>query len=950
MTQGRNFLENPLNSHIRKDPAPGREADGTSEYASFERLCAPSPYLTRLMHTEEAFVRIILRDGFDTAFADLVKTSYTSLGRINNRAELEKGLRVLKRRAALLIALADLSGAWNLTHVTRALSVLAEACIRRAVAFVLSRACEKGELDLPDPERPEENSGFIVLAMGKLGARELNYSSDVDLIVLYDEEKTPYRGKRDIGSFFVRLTREIIALLEERTPDGYVFRTDLRLRPDPGSTPAALGTAAAVCYYESFAQNWERAAFIKARAVAGDKAAGNAFLKEIRPFIWRRSSDFYVLQQIHDIKKSSGMRSGAELRLPGHNIKLGEGGIREIEFFTQLQQLLWGGRDARLRLRGTLNALSVLEKAGWVTASDREALGEACIFLRTVEHRLQMTNDEQTQTLPKTADELERLAVFCGFPSWKDLGDALKKRLETVRQAYDGLFGGEEVSSEDEGLSFGGADIPVGTAERLHQMGFRRPDFIGDSVRGWLSGRYRALRSDKARTLLQELLPAVFKALSRTENADAAFARFDDFLKGLPSGVQIFSLFQSRPALLELLAEIMSAAPPLAAELARRPELFDAVLAPDFFQPLPSEEKLAAEAAETLASVDGVEEALDAARRFVREKKFRGGVHFLRGLASGKEAGQYLADLTSAVLKALCPVVREDFERRYGKVPDSSFSLVLMGKAGSGEMNFLSDLDILFIYDAPEGSVSEGGSSSLSAGVYFGRLAQRIINAVTANTKEGQLWPVDMRLRPSGSAGPVAVSFDAFRRYYAESAWTWEYMALTRARVAWGEAEKTERAVTDILRSFPGREHLRTDAETMRGKIRAEHPGTSVWDLKYASGGMVDIEFEAQCLQLENALEIPELLQRSTAAVLDRAADKGRLTKEGRDALKAAYAFRQELSVLFSLCLEEGRFNPETAPEEVIQKLCRFCSCPNLGAVENEMRRTAEEACRFLSF
>jgi glutamate-ammonia-ligase adenylyltransferase len=950
MTQGRNFLANPLNSHNRKDKTQNQEDESAAEFSSFERLCAPSPYLTRLMRTEDDFVRVILRDGFDTAFTELLKTAYSSLKCTDERIELEKGLRLLKRRAALLTALADLSGEWNLTHVTQALSILAEACIRMAAAFVLRRAYEKGELALPDPERPEENSGFIILAMGKLGARELNYSSDVDLIVLYDEEKTPYCGKRDIGSFFVRLTREIIALLEERTPEGYVFRTDLRLRPDPGSTPAALGTAAAVCYYESFAQNWERAAFIKARVIAGDKAAGNAFLKEIRPFIWRRSSDFYVLQQIHDIKKSSGIRSGGELRMPGHNIKLGEGGIREIEFFTQLQQLLWGGRDTRLRLRGTLNALGALEKAGWVAASDRAALSEAYVFLRTVEHRLQMTDDEQTQTLPKTPEELERLSVFCGFPSWKALEEALKNRLETVRRAYDGLFAGEEASCDDEGLSFGGADIPVGTAERLHQMGFRRPDFIGDSVRGWLSGRYRALRSDKARALLQELLPAVFKALSRTENADAAFARFDDFLKGLPSGVQIFSLFQSRPALLDLLAEIMSAAPPLAAGLARRPELFDAVLAPDFFQPLPLEAKLTEEAAETIAAADGVEQALDAARRFVREKKFRGGVHFLRGLASGKEAGRYLADLASAVLKALCPVVREDFEKRYGRIPDSSFSLVLMGKAGSGEMNFLSDLDILFIYDTPGDAVSEGGSASLSAGVYFARLAQRMINAITANTKEGQLWPVDMRLRPSGSAGPAAVSFDAFRRYYAESAWTWEYMALTKARIAWGGAEKTGPAVTDILRSFSGREKLRADAAAMRGKIRTEHPGTSVWDLKYAPGGMVDIEFETQCLQLENAAEFPGILRRSVGAVLDAASEKKCLAGEARAALKAAYDFRQELSVLFSLCLEDGRFEPQTAPEEVRQKLCRFCALPNLEAVEDKLRRTAKEAGSFLSF
>ena len=908
-----------------------------------------SPYLTRLFFTEKEILKDVLEKGYDKAFSNLMKSSFSLLYLNSQQSDVEKGLRLLKRRTALLVALADLEGDWDLTHATRALSIMAEACLRIAVSFVLRKAHEKKEINLPDIENPENGSGYILIAMGKLGARELNYSSDIDLIVLYDEERAPYTGKKEVSSFFVKLTRDVISMMEDRTVDGYVFRTDLRLRPDPGSTPVALSTVAAVCYYESFAQNWERAAFIKARTVAGDKKAGDEFLKEIRPFIWRRSSDFYVLKQIHEIKRSSGVRSAEKPPLPGHNIKLGQGGIREIEFFTQLQQLLWGGRNARLRQRGTLNALIALEKAGWVSQEDKENLSKAYTFLRTLEHRLQMVADEQTQTLPKNVSELRSLSDFMGFASYDAFEEALNNTLKTVEKAYDALFANEEGNSEDN-FSFNGTEIPEETAEKLRQMGFLNMEYIGDAVRGWLSGRYRSVRNEKARALMADLLPFIFKALSRTENADRAFMRFDEFLKGLPAGVQLFSLFQSRPALLELLAEVMGSSPRLSSELAHRPELFDTVLNPAFFRPFPDVDSLTSELVEVISQTDGLEQILESIRRFVREKRFQCGVQFLRGLINGQETGKCLSNLVTAALSVLCPAVRTDYEKQYGRIPQGVFSFLLLGKVGSGEMTFLSDLDILFIYDAREGAVSEGGKSSLSAGMYYSRFAQRLINAITVNTREGVLWPVDMRLRPSGSSGPAAVSFESFKRYYEESAWTWEYMAMTKARIVWGENKKVQHELEHVLTLAKDTEKVRIDVLEMRNRINAEKPAKSIWDIKKIPGGMLDIEFSIQLLQLLHGQAHPELMLKSVLAVTDKAVSMQILDGQTGKALSDAYRFWQELSILFSLCSEDGTFDSSTAPEEMRKKLCAFCGLQSIEDVEKKIKTTAEKAALYRLF
>ncbi|MBP3402623.1 MAG: bifunctional [glutamine synthetase] adenylyltransferase/[glutamine synthetase]-adenylyl-L-tyrosine phosphorylase [Alphaproteobacteria bacterium] len=914
-------------------------------------LNGTSPYLVRLILAEREFLAEIIQKGYRQAFAAVLKQTFSRLYGCQDMDTVGRELRLLKRRCALLIALADIDGQWDLNRVTHALSVLAEACVRIAAAAVLTRYHQKGDLCLPNPAEPEKNSGFFLIAMGKLGGRELNYSSDIDLIILFDEEKVPYAGKREIGSFFVRLTQEIIALLDDKTAYGYVFRTDLRLRPDPGSTPVALSTQAAACYYESFAQNWERAAFIKARVIAGDKAAGNAFLKEIKPFVWRRTTDFYALRQISEIKRSLGARSTETPDKAGFNVKLGQGGIREIEFFTQLQQLLWGGRDPRLRARGTLVALNALTKAGWVKPQDRQDLSNAYAFLRRLEHRLQMIDDQQTQTLPKSVEELDALARFDGFDNRQDFLRVLTDHCGRVRRIYDSLFAqdDQEISRT---LSFSGTDVPAQTVEYLKNLGFENIDQIGETVRGWLSGRYRALRSDRARELMADLLILIFNALGKNENRDASFLAFDEFLRGLPAGVQLFSLFQSRPALLDLLAGLISTAPVLSRELTYHNELFDAVLSPSFFSAFPGAADLREEAEALLELAEDDEQALDAVRRFVREKKFRCAVLFLQGLMNKEDLGQNLSNLVTAVLQALCPVVLRGFEKRYGRFAQSSFSFVLLGKAGSAEMTFSSDLDILFVYDVHDGDAgSAGGVSSLSAGVYYARLAQRFVNALTANTKEGILWPVDMRLRPSGNAGPAAASFDSFTHYYTDSAWTWELMALTKARVVWGETEKMTAEIQKQLCRWRDPDKLKQDVCAMREKIRNQFRVLSVTDqIKYGGGGMIDIEFSAQYLQLKYAGQYPDLLQKAVVPVLTKAVEHGLIEPQAGQILTQAYRLWTLLSVVLSLCSEDAGAGWENMSASTIRLMCRFCSVENKEALRRLIEQTADRAASYRLF
>ncbi|MDH5411495.1 MAG: bifunctional [glutamine synthetase] adenylyltransferase/[glutamine synthetase]-adenylyl-L-tyrosine phosphorylase, partial [Alphaproteobacteria bacterium] len=699
------------------------------------------------------------------------------------------------------------------------------------------------------------NSGYIILGMGKLGARELNYSSDIDLIVLYDADCVRGAAPEAMGSIFIKATRQLVNFLDARTADGYVFRTDLRLRPDPGATPIAISAEAAEAYYESVGQNWERAAMIKARPIAGDIEAGERFLRHLRPYIWRKNLDFAAIQDVHSIKRQiNAHRGGARIAVNGHNIKRGRGGIREIEFFCQTQQLIWGGRIPELRDRATiatLNALAAIERIDHKTA---EEMATSYGFLRRLEHRLQMVNDEQTHDMPRTDEAVGEIATFMGYDSLAAFREDLLHHLGQVEHHYAHLF--EEAPELGAGgaLVFTGGENHPDTVKTLEEMGFADGGSISNIVRSWHHGRYRATRSERARQILTEMMPRLLKAFANTATPDKAFARFDEFVAGLPAGVQIFSLFHANPPMLDMVAEIMGGAPRIADWLSRNPSLLDAVLTSDFMEPLSPRGDLETELEAILDQANDYEDVLELTRRWTNDQKFRVGVQILRGVVGGAAAGESLTAVADTVLGALLPQVEAEFARRHGRVPGGGMAVLALGKLGSGELSPTSDLDLVFVYDHDPDAEASDGEKPLTPGVWFGRLGQRLISAITAPTAEGSLYEIDMRLRPSGSAGPTASRLDSFARYYLEEAWTWEHMALTRARVVASTTQDIDNRATAIICETLARprdpDRLVVDVADMRIRMAKQHRGESLWDVKHHRGGLVDIEFMAQYLQL----------------------------------------------------------------------------------------------------
>ena len=553
-----------------------------------------SPYLRGLMQRDYGRLQRILMSSPDQRFDDLKAELAANAAAAQTLPEAMKALRVFKSEAALLIALCDLAGVWPVMEVTARLTDCADLTVQQAIRFLFRMAVVKGDWKAPDPQNPDIGSGYIVLAMGKHGAFELNYSSDIDLIVFYEPERLRLREGLEATPFMVRITRDLVRLMEERTGDGYVFRTDLRLRPDAGATPLAITTPAALNYYEAVGQNWERAALIKARACAGDIEAGESFLAELSPFIWRKYLDFAAIADVHAMKRQiHAYRGLGGIGVAGHNVKLGRGGIREIEFFAQTQQIIAGGRQKDLRVRPTLEALHRLVERKWITEAIRSDLESAYLYLRRIEHRIQMVADEQTHELPEDAASLANVARFSGYADTDAFSRELLPHLETVQRHYSVLFEDmPELTSDGVNMMFAGESDDPDTIAALAQMGYAQPSQVLATVRGWHHGRMAVMRSARARERLTEVQPLLIRTLAETAEPDRALACFDRFLAELPAGVQLFSLLRAHPGLLRLIADIMGTAPRLAQILSRRRRLLDAVLDPRTFAAMPSADEL----------------------------------------------------------------------------------------------------------------------------------------------------------------------------------------------------------------------------------------------------------------------------------------------------------------------------------------------------------------------
>jgi len=904
-----------------------------------------SPYLRDTARLMPELLGIAVDDDLREHLAVLVAQA-RQCWRGSSEAELMATLRRAKRKCAFLIALADLAGLFDGAEATEWLTRIAEASIACAFDHLMLAAHDGGKLNLPDPAQPCERTGLVVLGMGKLGGRELNYSSDIDIVVFFDPDTGIVADPDEATETYARMLRRLIRILQDRTGDGYVFRTDLRLRPDPGSTPLAIPVEAAMLYYEGRGQNWERAAFIKARPVGGDIVAGERFLRDLVPFVFRKYLDYAAISDIHSIKRQIHAHRGHDtITVKGHNIKLGRGGIREIEFFAQTQQLIAGGRMPDIRAKRTEDALKALEGAKWIDGTTRAQLTEAYWYLRAVEHRIQMVHDEQAHSLPTAELELKRIAFMMGDDNTASFSETLVKVLRKVEKRYAQLFEQEaKLSSGTGNLVFTGqADDPE-TLETLRKLGFERPESVSSTIRTWHYGRYRATQSVEARERLTELMPDLLRTFGETTHADEAFMRFDQFISGLPAGIQLFSLLSSNPSLLSLIATIMSAAPKLAGIIAAKPHVFDGMLDPALMSELPTRDYLQARLSSFLSGARHYEDILDRLRIFTFEHKFLIGIRMLTGVIDGTTAASaftHLADL--AVSEALAAVIRE-LEAAHGVFPGGRVAVMGLGKLGSGELTAGSDIDLILLYDHDDEAVESDGAKPIDASRYFTRLTQRLIAALSAPTAEGVLYEVDMRLRPSGNKGPVATRLRAFRKYQLEEAWTWEHMALTRARLIAGDASliaETEAIIADVLGRAPDVRKIGRDVAEMRALIEKEKPPRDIWDVKLIPGGLVDIEFVAQYLSLVAPAKgvVPGTREPGTEATLRRLGPHF-LNPSDLDELIGALTFYSDIAQAIRLCID-GPFEPKTAPEGLKDFLCRITELPDLKVLEGEIKRTA---------
>jgi glutamate-ammonia-ligase adenylyltransferase len=912
-----------LNSRITRlprayEPDRGEEAVQACPWAKGDIAAllsgtgGSSPYLRGLILREGAW----LESAADDPEA-AIEALYGSLA-VVSPPEIGTALRKAKKRLALIVALCDLSGAWSLEQVTGTLTEFADLAVTLALKAAITPEIARGKLPGQTETDIETAGGMVALAMGKMGAGELNYSSDIDLICLFDETRYDPDDYHDARASLIRTTRKMAATLNDLTGAGYVFRVDLRLRPDPSVTPVCLAMEAAERYYESVGRTWERAAYIKARPSAGDLVAGARFLTALKPFVWRKHLDFAAIQDAHDMRLRIREHKGLHgpITLPGHNMKLGRGGIREIEFFTQTRQLIAGGRDPELRLRGTVDGLGMLAQKRWVPTEVADVLADHYRAHREVEHRVQMIGDAQTHDLPKTPEGQERLACLMG----RDL-DAVQieliERLTEVHELTEGFFAPDDNRSTRVPTAFVDSPLPA----RWHS--------------------YPCLRSQRAVGIFDRLRPDILRRLGEAEKPEEALSAFDSFLAGLPAGVQLFSLFDANPQLIDLLVDIVGTSPDLARYLSRNSSVFDAVIAGDFFGSWPGADKLTAALVTQLAEAGDYERQLDTARRWTKDWHFRIGVHLLRGLMDPEAAGAAYADLASTVLRALWPQVQTQFARKYGPPPGRGAVVLGMGSLGARRQHARSDLDVIVIYD-PDGVDMSEGPKQLQSRTYYARLTQALITAMTAPMAEGKLYEIDMRLRPSGNQGPVATSWASFQSYQRNEAWVWEHLALTRARVIAGPPElaaDVEALRKELISRPTPPEKIKTSVAEMRARIAAAKVAAGPLDAKIGRGRLQDVELFSQMCSLITGTAV-----REAPRALRQAAW---LSPEDRETLISVYEMFWTLQIGAGLVSEKA-LKPDEVGAGACAFLLRLTGASDMMALRSELEAKATRAAAII--
>jgi len=858
--------------------AAAPELDVQAQAAALTRLWACSQFCAEQCRRDPQGLQALLESGElvrDYAPGELEARMTQSLRETDDEAQMMRRLRRLRQHEYLRIAWRDIVMVQPVEQVLAELTEVAEACIRAALGWL--EAALRAQWGVPRGEDGQPQT-LVVLAMGKLGGRELNFSSDVDLIFTY-----PQTGQTDAPRpvekerFFLRLAQRLIKALHEPTADGFVYRVDTRLRPFGDSGPLVLSFGALEAYYERHGREWERYALIKARPISGDPQAGTQLMQRLLPFVYRRYLDFGAFESLREMKTLIAQQ--VQRKGWADNIKLGPGGIREIEFIVQLFQLIRGGQERELRERSLLPLLNRLGARGELSPQAVARLGEAYRFLRRLENRLQQVADRQTHELPRDPLEQARIAYGMGYADWARLRHDLDQHRQQVHAEFAQIFSAPQTEAgangpHDELALVWSGELPTAEAVAiLEKAGFRQTEIVREALHALrASVLYQGL-TDTARRRLDHLMPLLLTQAGQTAAADFALPRVLRIVEATARRSTYLSLLSEHPQALCNLVRLCAASPWLSEYLAQHPILLDELLDMASLQANPGRAALREELAGMLADADDLEVQMDVLRRFHQINELRIAAADLLGGLPLMRVSDRLTELAEVIVQAVLELAYAQLLPHYGQpgcVVDgehctAQFAIIAYGKLAGLELGYGSDLDLIFLHDSSGQDQHTEGPQVLENGVFFARLVQRIIHLLTTRTAAGMLYEVDTRLRPSGRAGLLVSSIEGFADYQRHHAWTWEHQALVRARPVAGDADLAEKfntARAAVLTQPRDPRQLRTQVREMRERMRAslDHSHGQQFDLKHGQGGITDIEFMVQYSILRWAHEQPDLL------------------------------------------------------------------------------------------
>ncbi|MFZ4858810.1 MAG: bifunctional [glutamate--ammonia ligase]-adenylyl-L-tyrosine phosphorylase/[glutamate--ammonia-ligase] adenylyltransferase [Desulfuromonadaceae bacterium] len=888
-------------------------------------LCGSSPFLVNLMFKSPDIVRwLFLENGIDhgRTAEDMYAAVAATVDESTGFAALQKALRCFKRQDIVRIAARDLSGLAPLEEVMRELSDLASSTLQ--VAYQVCRRClirDHGAPVLAGENASLFEAEMTVIGMGKLGGRELNFSSDIDIIYFYESDKGETSGiesssgsKKGIISlhaFFNKLGEMISKALSQVTEDGFVFRVDVGLRPEGKSGDMAVSLRSAEIYYESWGQSWERTAMLKARPVAGSLALGEQLLKTLQPFIYRKYLDYNLIEDMKQMKQKIDA-SLARSREGEINLKLGRGGIREIEFFIQALQLVYAGKNPKLRERNSLRALDTLLAANLLGEDDHLKLREAYRFLRSVEHRIQVVQERQTHNLPLKEEEMLALSRRSGYLRSNGLGrfrEVLEEHRDYVSFIYGTLFHSRDAKLEQDihpqvlFLLDPKADADL-VKDMLAERHFEDVDRAYENLLSLRRGPVRGNLAERSRRILEKIAPLLIQELFDSYDPDLALTNLERFMSVIATRSSYYALLAENSATIKLLVSLFGMSEFLSKILISHPELLDSLVSRSGSSISKEKETMQEELATLLEQSDYFEDHLNILRRYRNEEFLRIGLNDIHGRLMQGEVTSQLSLLGEVCLAAASRLAGEELGRfgrptwqQGGDSAEAHLAIVAMGKLGGGELNYHSDLDIIFVYDHQ--GVTDGGKQ-ISNHEYFAKLAQKIISILTMQTREGFVYKIDTRLRPSGNSGPLVTSLDSFLEYHRKEAQIWERQALTKARVVHGD-EVLAGQLHDIIRQTiygttiddEGGREIRRLRMRMENELAKESDGN--YNIKTGRGGMVDVEFAVQYLQLKEGCHYPGLRTASTVVALKEISTLGLLPEGNAGTLLAGYKFLRKL-------------------------------------------------------